>query len=162
MEGDIEGNDLLKGRSFEYSEQEYQAFQEQAQTSPLRLATNDRQTFWWYKDDIYATEDEALTAQDVMALALESENKRRLKLEKAHALMAMTQQLDTKAKRQPIPHEVKVAVWQRDGGRCVECGSQQELEYDHIIPVAVGGSNTDRNLQLLCADCNRRKGASLG
>lgn len=54
-----------------------------------------------------------------------------------------------------------MAVWQRDGGRCVDCASQQDLEYDHVIPLAMGGSNTDRN-QLLCEVCNRRKGASLG
>ncbi len=55
-----------------------------------------------------------------------------------------------------------ILVWQRDGGRCVECDSQRELEYDHVIPLAMGGSTTDRNLQLLCAPCNRRKGATLG
>ena len=58
-------------------------------------------------------------------------------------------------KRQPIPDDVKMFVWQRDGGRCVQCGSQENLEYDHIIPVSKGGSNTARNIQLLCEKCNR-------
>ena len=56
------------------------------------------------------------------------------------------------------PHEVKLAVWQRDEGKCVECGSNEYLEYDHIIPLSMGGANTQRNLQLLCEGCNRRKG----
>ncbi len=63
--------------------------------------------------------------------------------------------------RKPIPDKVKMYVWQRDQGRCVECGSKERLEYDHIIPLSRGGSNTDRNLQLLCERCNRRKGASI-
>jgi Holliday junction DNA helicase RuvB len=63
--------------------------------------------------------------------------------------------------RQPIPEDVKLLVWQRDGGRCVKCGSQEKLEYDHIIPLAKGGSNTTRNIQLLCENCNRSKGANL-
>src|SRR5262249_29876941 len=62
-------------------------------------------------------------------------------------------------KRQPIPHEVKDRVWRRDEGRCVSCGSQELLEFDHIIPLAMGGSNTERNLQLLCERCNREKAA---
>jgi 5-methylcytosine-specific restriction endonuclease McrA len=43
----------------------------------------------------------------------------------------------------------------------VKCGSQRSLEFDHIIPVALGGSNTARNIQLLCEGCNRAKGAAL-
>ncbi len=65
-------------------------------------------------------------------------------------------------KRQPIPKSVKMYTWQRDGGRCVECGSKEKLEYDHIIPLSKGGSNTERNLQLLCERCNRAKGSVIG
>jgi hypothetical protein len=38
--------------------------------------------------------------------------------------------------RTGIPSAVKQRVWRRDGGRCVECGSNENLEYDHIIPVS--------------------------
>ena len=61
--------------------------------------------------------------------------------------------------RQPIPKDVQLAVWQRDQGKCVECGSKEKLEYDHMIPLAEGGANTVRNIQLLCEACNRRKGS---
>lgn len=56
-----------------------------------------------------------------------------------------------------IPQDVKVAVWQRDGGRCVQCGSDSYLEYDHIIPYSKGGASTVANLQLLCRNCNLQK-----
>ena len=64
--------------------------------------------------------------------------------------------------RTTIPEPVRHAVWRRDQGRCTRCGSQASLEFDHIIPLAMGGSSTERNLQLLCGPCNRRKGATLG
>jgi hypothetical protein len=63
--------------------------------------------------------------------------------------------------RHTIPDDVKIFVWNRDGGRCVKCGSQVNLEFDHIIPIAKGGSNTARNIQILCDKCNRIKGADL-
>jgi len=63
--------------------------------------------------------------------------------------------------RGPIPSDVKIAVWRRDGGKCVKCGSEVELEFDHIIPVSKGGSSTFRNVQILCKKCNRKKYASI-
>ena len=65
------------------------------------------------------------------------------------------------ARRERIPESVRLFVWQRDQGKCVRCGSREKLEYDHIIPVAEGGSDTERNIQLLCESCNRKKGASI-
>ncbi len=63
--------------------------------------------------------------------------------------------------REPIPDEVRVFVWRRDEGQCVLCGSRELLEFDHIIPVAKGGATTERNVQLLCEPCNRKKGTQI-
>jgi hypothetical protein len=64
----------------------------------------------------------------------------------------------TMPRREAIPHYIKEAVYSRDGGACQHCGSMNELEYDHVIPISKGGSNGVNNVQLLCFDCNRRKG----
>jgi 5-methylcytosine-specific restriction endonuclease McrA len=65
------------------------------------------------------------------------------------------------ARRERIPESVRLFVWQRDGGRCVKCELKERLEFDHIIPVAEGGSSTERNVQLLCETCNRKKGKAV-
>ena len=70
--------------------------------------------------------------------------------------------LEIEYKREPIPQEVKDKVWNRDGGRCVKCGSRENLEFDHIIPLSKGGANTYRNIQLLCEKRNREKSNKIG
>jgi hypothetical protein len=64
---------------------------------------------------------------------------------------------DSPSERVAISSNVKREVWRRDQGHCARCGSRENLEYDHIIPVAKGGSNTARNIELLCQECNRKK-----
>ncbi|NNM87114.1 MAG: AAA family ATPase [Phycisphaerae bacterium] len=59
--------------------------------------------------------------------------------------------------REAIPSAVRREVWRRDGGKCAQFGGRENLEYDHIIPVSKGGSNTARNIELLCEKCNRAK-----
>lgn len=61
-----------------------------------------------------------------------------------------------------ISQKVMDRVWNRDGGKCVQCGSNEKLEFDHIIPFSKGGSNTYRNIQLLCEKCNRSKSNNIG
>ncbi|PQJ74464.1 HNH endonuclease [Polaribacter gangjinensis] len=61
-----------------------------------------------------------------------------------------------------ISQSTKDKVWRRDEGKCVECGSKEKLEFDHIIPFSKGGSNTYRNIQLLCEPCNRSKSDKIG
>lgn len=66
---------------------------------------------------------------------------------------------DTKRpRREAIPKAVQREVWNRDGGLCVDCKSKERLCYDHVIPFSRGGSNTVRNLQILCESCNLSKG----
>jgi hypothetical protein len=57
-----------------------------------------------------------------------------------------------------IPTEVKLEVWKRDKGRCVTCGSTDNLHFDHIIPYSKGGTSLKaENIQLLCARHNLEK-----
>ena len=56
-----------------------------------------------------------------------------------------------------ISRNVRQRVWVKYAGRCAECGATDYLEFDHIIPVAKGGSNGEANVQLLCRRCNLQK-----
>lgn len=61
-----------------------------------------------------------------------------------------------------IPTAVKVKVWQRDHGKCVLCGSTENLHYDHDLPYSKGGTSlTEKNIRILCAKCNLSKGGKI-
>jgi len=57
-----------------------------------------------------------------------------------------------------IPTSVKLEVWKRDKGKCVQCGSKDNLHFDHILPYSKGGTSLKiENIQLLCARHNLQK-----
>lgn len=61
-----------------------------------------------------------------------------------------------------IPTSIKLEVWKRDGGKCVECGATDELHFDHIVPYSKGGTSLKAdNIQLLCARHNLQKSAKI-
>lgn len=63
--------------------------------------------------------------------------------------------------REPITQAMRTEVWRRDNAQCVICGSKENLQFDHIIPVSKGGATSVRNLQLLCQSCNLSKSAKI-
>lgn len=61
-----------------------------------------------------------------------------------------------------IPTIIKKLIWDRDGGKCVECGSTQDLHFDHILPFSKGGTSTNpENIQLLCQKHNLSKSSKI-
>jgi hypothetical protein len=119
--------------------------------------------FWVYKDLALAItngEHETLRDQERDVLLMKQFVLRRERdyerLKREVEALENLEKLD-RVFRAPIAESVRLFVWQRDGGKCVKCGSQELLEFDHIIPVSKGGSSTERNIQLLCEACNRSR-----
>lgn len=95
----------------------------------------------------YGVAKPLLTAETILAVVRMS----------TRQLIAPTDGRDTRR----IPQHVKMEVWQRDQGHCVECSATEYLEFDHIIPFSKGGATSAGNLQLLCRRCNLAKGDRL-
>jgi 5-methylcytosine-specific restriction endonuclease McrA len=63
------------------------------------------------------------------------------------------------ARSRRIRKDTVAKVMRRAGGACEQCGSDSDLEIEHLVPVSQGGSNAASNLKLLCGNCIRSKGA---
>jgi hypothetical protein len=145
------------------TEAEFEQNMADQKIAPILLSCFDRKKYWIYKDRIYSS-DPSLEAGEVQALVDAKELKRQRAIGRARVVVSsrpVTPSAPDTPARLAIPSDVKMFVWQRDGGECVECGSKDELEFDHIIPLSMGGAKTARNLQLLCAPCNQSKGGNL-
>lgn len=127
---------------------------------PVRIMFIGKKTWWMYQDEFFI-DDDGLSLDDARILILDRKQQKDRQVRRAAARVAQNEQIRNSPRREIIPDDVKLFVWQRDNGRCVKCGSNSELEFDHIIPVIKGGSNTARNLQLMCGPCNREKGPNL-
>ncbi len=56
-----------------------------------------------------------------------------------------------------VSAEVRAAVLAKTDGRCAACGSMEDVEIDHVVPISKGGTGEESNLQALCRKCNRKK-----
>ena len=146
------------GRSWGHARQ--RALVARSASLPVPVAAEAHRAYWLFEGRLY-WEDDDLDERDVLALVRERELRRRRRLERAHATLAAAGE-EGPPRRRALAREVRRAVFERDGGRCADCGSGFDLQYDHVIPVALGGADNAANLQLLCGECNRRKGAGVG
>ena len=126
---------------------------------PLRICSVGERTYWQFKNRFF-WENDGLKLGEVHALLVTRQQRERATIERAQQIVAQGLQPKPSA-RGALPDDVKQLVWLRDGGKCRSCGAISELQFDHIIPVAMGGSDAADNLQVLCGPCNRSKGAGI-
>lgn len=120
------------------------------------LVEDGERTLWRTRDGYY-WDDDGLDAEAVALLAWDRVRRQDARVDRLRQIRAAEEAV-AGARRERIPEEVRLFAWTRDEGRCVRCGAEDDLQFDHVIPVARGGGNAPENIQVLCGRCNRAKG----
>lgn len=128
---------------------------------PQSVITSDDRTLWLYQNKFY-WENDGLDADEIYAVITARDVRSQNSVSRAKSIAGLATAPQPENRRGHISEELRQLVWMRDGGACTRCGSRVELQFDHIIPVAMGGATNEGNLQILCGPCNRTKGNSVG
>ncbi len=126
---------------------------------PVPLGLDGARRLWAAGGTYYWAED-GMDAETVALLAWDRERRQDARLDRLRKIRAAEEDAE-RGRRERLPDEVRSAVWHRDEGRCVRCGSETDLQFDHVIPFARGGGNAVENIQILCGPCNRAKSDSI-
>lgn len=114
---------------------------------------------WAWLYDKYGSEtlDTASLAKHISELIRDSEIQKQTGII-PYVLTGDERYLDLRA----FPEDIKLAAWEKQNHICPLCGKEFDYEFmegDHITPWRDGGRTVIENCQMLCRECNRRKGA---
>jgi hypothetical protein len=113
---------------------------------PVFVARAQQRQWWWWRNAFY-WESGDCGPEDVAALLVMLERKDQ---------QGMEWEFDARLAG-PIPEDLKRLVFERDRGRCRVCGSEELIQFHHVVPWSLGGRNEAQNLRLVCAGCQRRR-----
>jgi len=124
---------------------------------PVLVGRKDGRTWWWYLDRFW-WDAEGLDAQEVRVIVLDGDLQRKQHAERvARARETLLGEERPTAADKPLSPIVRFAVWCRDRGRCVDCGTAADVGFDDILPPENGRSRSTRNVELRCTRCREQR-----
>ena len=132
--------------------------------SELQYRTNILQRLWFYSNFLLYVNRQCRSEKDYEYIKLKVEEH---VLERGDEYQKLVKKIDRlrqissnrlQPNRKQISDHVSAFVLQRDLNKCVLCGDDINLQFDHILPVSKGGNNEPENLRILCQQCNQSRG----
>jgi hypothetical protein len=129
---------------------------------PVRVAERDGRRWWWYRGRFWWSDGHM--GGDELARYVRGADARSRQQDDARrrARAAVLGELDAGVRdEEAFSQVIRLVVWCRDGGRCVDCGTDDHVAFAWIIPSESGGSDTPANVELRCTQCNERLDANV-
>jgi hypothetical protein len=137
------------------SEERFLELRRAQRTSPRKLLTGRGRQWWWYSDRFWWDESR-LSTREFASAVREVDLMAALRRQVADAARTGSSELTHGVDgERAIPEHVRTAVWRRDDGRCVDCGSEDELAFaSTAAPEAADATLTANDFQLVCRLCS--------
>lgn len=68
--------------------------------------------------------------------------------------MLISKETSKRLRNEAARKEFRKKLIEKYGCKCANCGSEDAIEYHHIVPIAVGGTNNITNFAPLCCSCH--------
>ena len=136
----------------------------QAAESELLYETNILQRLWFYSGFLLYVNRQCRSERDYEYIKLKVEEhvlERGDEYQKLIDKISRLRQISKNRQqitRKQISDNILAFVLLRDLSKCVLCGDDRNLQFDHILPVSRGGNNEPENLRILCRQCNLSRG----
>jgi hypothetical protein len=121
-------------------------------TSPMLISNRQGRRWWWYRDRFW-WDDARMAAGEIASAVLEFELDR--DLDRHLVDEARTAALGTAGAlgaSRLLPEAVLQDVWRRDRGRCVDCGSAEDVRFDYP-PLGSTEAVSPEQVWLRCRTC---------
>jgi 5-methylcytosine-specific restriction endonuclease McrA len=144
----------------EYSERRFLRLARSQLVLPVLVGKRDGRRWWWYSDRFW-WDDSGLSAREVAVIVRRADLTQQQRADElARAREDILGEGQPRQLTQAVSPVVRLAVWCRDRGRCVDCRVGQDLGYDQIVPFSRGGWRWIANVELRCDPCRERRASN--
>jgi hypothetical protein len=119
---------------------------------PVFVLKREGRAWWWYLNRSW-WDDGRLRRSQLEELVLRRDLQRMMESDAlARARIAILGETEGDEEL-PVPDSLHLDVWSRHRGRCVDCGSDERVNFDKIIATSERTPDTPRNFELRCQAC---------
>jgi len=144
------------GHHMDCSERRFASLAARQLQRPVFVLERDGRAWWWYLNRSW-WDDGNLRRSKLEEVVLRRDLQQMLAADAlARARVAILGETEGDESL-PVPDSLHLSVWSRFRGRCVDCGSDERVNFDKILAGSERRKETPLNFELRCQICRDRR-----